>query len=87
MDNGGGARWSAHAADLIQWFQLRRAELPVTSFLLNAWTSVGIPAKFYAALGQDIAQGPQSARAGALVDDLEDLFALWSRSREGEASS
>ena len=75
MENRGGSLWSAHAADLIQWFQQRRAELPVTSFRLNAWTSVGTPATFYAALDHDIAQGPRSARAGALVDDLEDLFA------------
>ena len=27
---GGGALWSAHAADLIQWFEQRRAELPAT---------------------------------------------------------
>jgi hypothetical protein len=87
VENGGGVPWSAHAADLIQWFQQRRAELPATSFRLNAWTSVGTPAKFYAALDHDIAQGPQGTRAGALMDDLEDLFALWSRSREGEASS
>jgi hypothetical protein len=83
MDNGGGALWSTHAADLIQWFQLRQAELPAIPFLLNAWTSVSTPVKFYAALGRDIAQGPQSTRAAALVGDLEDLFAR--RSREHRA--
>jgi hypothetical protein len=79
MDMGSGTLWSAHAADLIEWFEQRRAELPATSFLLNAWTSVSTPVNFYAALGRDIAQGPQSTRAAALVGDLEDLFAWWSR--------
>ena len=78
---GGGALWSAHAADLIQWFQLRQAELPALSFPLNAWTFVCTPVNFYAALGRDIAQGPQSTRAAALVGDLEDLFAWWSKER------
>ena len=81
MDNGGGAPWSAHAADLIRWFQLRQAELPTMPFLLNAWTSVSTPVTFYTALGRDIAQGPQSTRAAALVGNLEDLFAWWSRER------
>ena len=78
---GGGTLWSAHAVNLIEWFEQRRAELPATSFLLNAWTSVSTPVNFYAALGRDIAQGPQSTRAAALVGDLEDLFAWWSKER------
>ena len=76
---GGGTLWAAHAADLIHWFEHRRAELPTTSFPLNAWTFVCTPAPFYAALGRDIGQGPQSARAAALVGDLDDLCAWWSR--------
>ena len=79
METGGSLPWSAHATDLIQWFQLRRSELVDTPFALNAWTAVSTPARFYAALERDIAQGPTSVRAAALVGDLEDLFAWWSR--------
>jgi hypothetical protein len=79
MDSGGGTPWSAHAADLIQWFELRRGELQNTPFALNPWTFVSIPTGFYAALARDIACGPTSTRASALVGDLEDLFAWWSR--------
>ena len=79
METDGGPSWSARAADLIQWFQHRREELVDAPFLLNAWTSVSTPARFYAALERDIAQGPTSTRAAALVGDLEDLFAWWSR--------
>ena len=50
-----------------------------TPFALNAWTFVSIPAGFYRALERDIACGPMSTRASALVGDLEDLFALWAR--------
>lgn len=81
MEMDGGIRWSAQAADLIQWFKQRRAELPDTPFPLNTWTHVSGPSTFYAALEQDIAHGPQSTRAAALVGDLEDLFAWWSRER------
>jgi hypothetical protein len=83
MDNGGGIPWSAHAADLIQWFEQRRVELPTTSFSLNAWTYVIDPSFFYAALRRDITSGPQSARAAALVGDLEDLFA-WCSGASGD---
>ena len=76
---GSGTLWSAHSADLIHWFEQRQAQLPATPFPLNAWTFVSTPVNFYAALGRDIAQGPQSTRAAALVGDLEDLFAWWSR--------
>ena len=79
METDGGPSWSARAADLIQWFQHRRDELLDTPFLLNAWISVSTPSRFYAALERDIAQGPTSTRAAALVGDLEDLFAYWSR--------
>jgi hypothetical protein len=50
-----------------------------TPFALNAWTFVSMPAGFYAALERDIACGPTSTRAAALITDLEDLFALWAR--------
>ena len=79
METDGGPSWSARAADLIHWFQLRREELVDAPFLLNAWTSVSTPSRFYTALERDIAQGPTSTRAVALVGDLEDLFAYWSR--------
>jgi hypothetical protein len=79
MDSGGGTPWSAHAADLIQWFELRRGELLNAPFALNAWTFVSIPDGFYRALERDIACGSTSTRAAALVGDLEDLFAWWSR--------
>ena len=79
METDGGPSWSARAADLIQWFQHRRDELLDTPFLLNAWISVSTPSRFYAALERDIAQGPTSTRAAALVGDLEDLFTYWSR--------
>jgi hypothetical protein len=75
MDAGGGVPWLDHAADLIQWFAQRRAELPTTPFQLNAWTRVLDPATFYAALSLDIAQGPQSPRAAVLIGELEELFA------------
>ena len=75
----GGDSWSAHAADLIQWFHQRRAELSLTPLPLNGWTQVTDPATFYSALSQDIAYGPQGPRAVLLVEDLEDLFAWWSR--------
>ena len=78
---GGGTLWSAHAVDLIEWFEQRQAELPATPFPLNAWTFVSTPVNFYTALDRDIAQGPQSTRAAALVGDLEDLFAWWSKER------
>jgi hypothetical protein len=78
METDSGPSWSARAADLIHWFQLRRGELLDTPFALNAWTFVSMPAGFYAALERDIACGPTSTRAAALVGDLEDLFALWS---------
>ena len=77
MGTDGGPSWSAHAADLIQWFELRRGELQQTPFALNAWTFVSMPAGFYAALARDIACGPTSTRAAALITDLDDLFALW----------
>ena len=67
METDGGTSWSARAADLIQWFELRRAELRDTPFALNAWTFVSMPAGFYGALERDIACGPQSIRAAALV--------------------
>ena len=79
METDGGPSWSAHAADLIQWFELRRGELVDTPFALNAWTFVSIPEGFYAALERDIACGPRSIRAAALIKDLKDLFALYSR--------
>ena len=87
MEAGGGPPWSAHAADLIQWFQLRRHKLRDMPFALNAWTAISTPAWFYAALERDIAQGPTSVRALALVQDLEDLFAWWAGSRDRDASS
>ena len=79
METEDGPSWSARAADLIQWFEIRRGELQETPFALNAWTFVSMPAGFYAALQRDIACGPTSTRAAALVGDLEDLFALWAR--------
>jgi hypothetical protein len=79
METDGGPFWSAHAADLIQWFELRRGELLHTPFALNAWTFASIPDGFYRALARDIACGPTSTRAAPLVGDLEDLFALWAR--------
>lgn len=79
MATAASTPWPAHAADLIQWFALRRAELREMPFPLNAWTTVSMPARFYAALERDIAQGPTSARAAALVEDLADLFAWWAR--------
>ena len=59
MEIDGGPSWSARAADLIHWFQLRRGEMVDTPFLLNAWTSVSTPAGFYQALERDIACGPR----------------------------
>ena len=44
-----------------------------------SWTFVSVPAGFYAALEQDIAQGLRSVRAEVLIGDLEDLFAWWAR--------
>jgi hypothetical protein len=79
MEIDDGPAWSARAADLIQWFEHRRGALQETPFALNAWTFVSMPAGFYAALERDIACGPMSTRAAALVGDLEDLFGLWSR--------
>ena len=79
MESDNGPSWSARAADLIHWFELRRGELLNTPFALNAWTFVTIPDGFYRALERDIACGPQSVRAAALITDLEDLFALWAR--------
>jgi len=79
METGVRVLWSPHAADLIQWFQLRRDDMRDTPFALNAWTFVSLPAGFYGALERDIACGPQSVRAAALIKDLEDLFTLWAR--------
>ena len=79
METDGGPSWSARAADLIHWFQHRREEMGDTPFALNAWTFVSIPDGFHRALERDIACGPTSTRAAALVGDLEDLFAWWSR--------
>jgi hypothetical protein len=79
METDGGPSWSARAADLIQWFHLRRGDLRDTPFALNAWTFVSRPAGFYRALERDIACSPQSVRAAALITDLEDLFTLWAR--------
>jgi hypothetical protein len=70
---------SARATEGIQWFQLRRSALQDTPSPLNAWTFVSVPVGFCAALERDIAQGPASVRAEALIEDLEDLFAWWSR--------
>jgi hypothetical protein len=61
MERDGGTRWSAQAADLIQWFNQRRAELPATPFPLNAWTHVSDPSIFYAALEQNIARPTEYA--------------------------
>jgi hypothetical protein len=79
MESDGGPAWSARAADLIHWFHLRRGEMGDTPFALNAWTFVSMPTGFYAALARDIACGPTSTRAAALVGDLEDFFTLWAR--------
>ena len=51
MDMEEGTRWSAQAADLIQWFRQRRAELPATPFPLNAWTHVRGPSTLLRGLG------------------------------------
>ncbi len=64
-----GSEWSAHATDFIQRLQLRRGELRDTPFPLKAWTFVSVPAGFYAALEQDIAQGPTSVRAEVRIGD------------------
>jgi hypothetical protein len=64
-----GSEWSAHATDLIQWFQLRRGELRDTPFPLTTWTFVSVPAGFYAALARDIAQGSTNVRAEVLIGD------------------
>jgi hypothetical protein len=74
--------WSERAADLIRWFQTRRAELPNVPFGLNPWTQVSDPALFYAGLDRDIAAGPKGPRAEALVDDLEQLFERWAIQNE-----
>lgn len=78
------AGWPERTADLIQWFTLRRAELPTKAFWLNRWMKVSDPATFYAALDQDIAQGPRGYRADGLADDLEQLFERWAIQREHE---
>ena len=59
MATDSGPSWSAQAADLIHWFQHRRDEVLDAPFLLNAWTSVRIPARFYAALERDIGKAPR----------------------------
>ena len=79
MEIDGGSAWSARAADLIHWLELRRGELRQTPFALNAWTFVSMPTGFYAALARDITCGPTSTRAAALIGDLEALFTLWAR--------
>ena len=43
METGVKVLWSTHAADVIQWFELRRDEMKDTPFALNAWTFVSLP--------------------------------------------
>jgi hypothetical protein len=77
--------WPDRAADLITWFQARRAELSTEPFYLNRWTKVEDPAAFYAALDRDIRQGPKGYRRDSLLDDLDQLFERWAIQHEDDA--
>src|SRR5262245_20206617 len=35
--------WPDRAADLVRWFQVRRAELPTEEFFLNPWMRISNP--------------------------------------------
>jgi hypothetical protein len=68
------ASYSPELAELVAWFRQARAgcRLPVETFHLAPWSRVTHPARFYAALEADLADGPSAARArlGGLADDL-----------------
>ena len=71
------ATWSASTAELIDWFQTHRGELPVEPFDLKPGGGVRVvdPALWYRSLDNDIAHGPTGSRGryGVLRDDLEYL--------------
>ena len=70
--------WDEQTSALIDWFG--SADLPVEPFRLRSGVEIRDPVKFYASLRNDIEQGVRGARArtGALQEDLEGLFDLFS---------
>jgi hypothetical protein len=67
-------------AVLVLWFHeaLRAGRLPREPFALTAWNHIVNPARYYAALEVDVANGPHGARArlGGLRDSLRRLRML-----------
>ena len=72
--------WDEQTSALVDWFV--SAELPGAPFRLRSGVEVADPQKFYTSLKNDIEQGVKGARTrtGALQEDLESLFDLFSDS-------
>ena len=74
------ATWNASTAELINWFQSHRRELPVDPFDLKPGNGVRVvdPALWYRSLDADISTGPTGPRwtLGGLADDLKSLRAV-----------
>jgi hypothetical protein len=75
--------WHLEDAALILWF--RTAALPTASFTLKPGQTVVEPILFYAALEQDISEGPEGVRArlGLLRYDLQCMRKLFGWSNGG----
>ncbi len=71
-------QWDAESSALVEFFGTARRQLPMQPFRLTRWRFISDPAKWYAALDQDIAAGPLGVRArmGVLQEDLRLLQAL-----------
>ena len=65
------AQWTPGAKELIDWFL--DTDPPAEGFALQSGVFVQNPANYWAYLKMNIGEGPQCARAGALILDLEKL--------------
>lgn len=77
LPNPAAKAWRPEMAELIRWYRTCQ-NLPLTQFTLAPGVTVKEPCLFYAALEQDLADGPRGARGlyGALEQDLKRLRAM-----------
>lgn len=81
--------WPADDEKLVKWFLENRSRLPAEPFRLGAGRYVFEPGRFYSKLQDDIAAGPQSARAAGLLADLRRLQKImdgWQRNLDADDS-
>jgi hypothetical protein len=79
VTSGSSPVWGPELLELIRWFQARHGDLPLQPFDLQPWQRIVDPAKWFLSLLQDIACGPDAARArlGGLACDLRRLRELF----------